>query len=76
MLRFDLVIIRWLKGELLSLKWSFLYLNCFIDMYEIMSEFKEYYEDEIDDGIKEVYIKVFEKFEKLMLYEEVLVSVL
>lgn len=45
-------------------------------MYEIMSEFKEYYEDEIDDGIKEVYNKVFEKFEKLMLYEEVLVSVL
>lgn len=67
---------RWLKGESLSLKWSFLYLNCFIDMQETMSEFKEYYEDEIDNGTKEAYTKALEKLEKLMPYEEALVSVL
>lgn len=51
-------------------------MNCFIDMQETMSEFKEYYEDEIDDGTKEAYNKALEKLEKLMPYEEALVSVL
>lgn len=41
-----------------------------------MSEFKEYFEDEIDDGTKEAYNKALEKLEKLMPYEEALVSVL
>lgn len=41
-----------------------------------MSEFIEYFEDEIDDGTKEAYNKALEKLEKLMPYEEALVSVL
>lgn len=45
-------------------------------MQETMSEFKEYFEDEIDDGTKEAYNKALEKLEKLMPYEEALVSVL
>lgn len=45
-------------------------------MQETMSEFKEYFEDEIDDGTKEAYNKALEKLEKLMPYEEALVSML
>lgn len=66
------VIERWI----IKLEMKFLYLNCFTDMQETMSEFKEYYEDEIDDGTKEAYTKALEKLEKLMPYEEALVSVL
>lgn len=66
------VIERWI----IKLEMKFLYLKCFIDMQETMSEFKEYYEDEIDDGTKEAYNKALEKLEKLMPYEEALVSVL
>ena len=66
------VIERWI----IKLEMKFLCLNCFIDMQETMSEFKEYYEDEIDDGTKEAYNKALEKLEKLMPYEEALVSVL
>lgn len=66
------VIERWI----IKLEMKFLCRNCFIDMQETMSEFKEYYEDEIDDGTKEAYNKALEKLEKLMPYEEALVSVL
>ncbi|XP_034337393.2 squamous cell carcinoma antigen recognized by T-cells 3 isoform X2 [Magallana gigas] len=45
-----------------------------MDMQETMSEFKEYYEDEIDDGTKEAYNKALEKLEKLMPYEEALTA--
>lgn len=65
-----------MKGETYNKNTIFWYLNCFIDMQETMSEFKEYFEDEIDDGTKEAYNKALEKLEKLMPYEEALVSVL
>ena len=48
----------------------------FADMQETMGEFKEYFEEEIDDGTKEAYHKGLEKLQKLLPYEEALVSVI
>ncbi|XP_061162766.1 squamous cell carcinoma antigen recognized by T-cells 3-like [Saccostrea echinata] len=45
-----------------------------MDMQETMAEFKEYFEDEIDDGTKEAYSKALDKLEKLIPYEEALNS--
>lgn len=45
-------------------------------MQETMAEFKEYFEEEIDDGTKDAYNKALEKLEKLTPYEEALVSTL
>ena len=45
-------------------------------MQETMGEFKEYFEEEIDDGTKEAYHKALEKLQKLLPYEEALVSII
>ncbi|XP_048775052.2 squamous cell carcinoma antigen recognized by T-cells 3-like [Ostrea edulis] len=45
-----------------------------MDMQETMAEFKEYFEEEIDDGTKDAYNKALEKLEKLTPYEEALTA--
>ncbi|XP_022340245.2 spliceosome associated factor 3, U4/U6 recycling protein-like isoform X1 [Crassostrea virginica] len=45
-----------------------------MDMQETMGEFKEYFEEEIDDGTKEAYHKALEKLQKLLPYEEALTA--